>query len=304
MTQAHARVLILSGAYRAKGHDVPEALLAAEWKAVDKAKTASARRLAAAVEPVLLEAAMAAATTRAVNVELLTPALLRVLSPAVVDALRAGFGSGLARVSARLPFDADAPAVREAVERIVGLAESVPATLAGRVETIVRDGLAAGQTYAEIGDAIRAAVPEMTANQAAVVGRTTAGQAFEAGQAEAFTAAGVERKRWLSMRDGAVRPEHAELDGEEVAMGESFSNGEDYPSSINCRCTVLPVVPGKAARKSQRGRPWLAERNAAIVRDYPGLRDAHGREVALDTLGKRHSIAPDTVWTVWKNRAR
>lgn len=59
----------------------------------------------------------------------------------------------------------------------------------------------------------------------------------------------VERKNWLSQRDGDVRESH-QLDTEIVALAETFSNGLLYPGDpagdaseiINCRCTTLPVV--------------------------------------------------------------
>lgn len=122
---------------------------------------------------------------------------------------------------------------------------------------------------------------------------------------EAFDDAGVEAKRWLTQRDALVRPEHATLDGEEVGIRETFSNGEDYPSGYNCRCTTLPVIRAKSHRpaaRDRKGRPWLRERNEAIVRDYPGLRDAKGREVALDELGKEHGLSPDRIAAIWKSR--
>jgi hypothetical protein len=31
---------------------------------------------------------------------------------------------------------------------------------------------------------------------------------------------------------------------EEVGINEPFSNGDDYPSDINCRCTVIDVIEG------------------------------------------------------------
>lgn len=301
MNHAHVRVLRLCGAFRAKGHTVPEDLLAAEWKAVDKAKTAAERRLATAVQPVLAEAALSAGVS-GVNVEVLTAELLALLPEAVQGVVRAGWASGAVRIGQRLPFDADRPAVRETVARLVGLAESVPQTLASRVDTIIRDGLASGLDGAAIGRAIADAVPEMTANQAALVGETTGGSAFEAGQMDVFSEAGVERKRWLSMRDDRVREEHAAMDGEEVALDEAFSNGEDYPQGFRCRCTTLPVIPpasaggGKSEAKAARAgdRPtWRDERDARIRADYPALRDATGAEAALSTLAERESLSYD-----------
>ena len=318
MTIAHVRALRLSGALRAKGHTLSEDILAAEWKAVDRAKRTAERRLAEAISPVLLayveRAAdrlsvyrrvegsavtsakadpVSAVTSFAVDVDALLDELLAVLSPAVVEVLRAGWASGMVRVGASLAFDAERASVREASARLLSLAESVPETLRSHVDTVVRDGLARGLSGDDLAAAVRAVVPDMTVRQAATVARSTGNAAFEAGQAESFAAAGVERKRWLTMRDANVRDEHAAMDGEEVGIGEAFSNGEEYPGSINCRCTVLPVVT--AAKAPPRGRAWRVERDNEIKASYPELRDRHGREVALDRLAERHSVSVETV---------
>ena len=50
--------------------------------------------------------------------------------------------------------------------------------------------------------------------------------------------AGSQTKEWRTVGDGRVRNSHRALNGEIVAIEESFSDGEAYPgeSSINCRC--------------------------------------------------------------------
>jgi hypothetical protein len=40
------------------------------------------------------------------------------------------------------------------------------------------------------------------------------------------------------------------------------------------------------------------------VRDYPALRDAHGKAIACDKLAEVHGISPDRVYDVWKARRR
>ena len=322
MTDLDLYTLRFCGAIRAKGHTDSEAVLAAEWKAVDRVKVRAAARMAAAVQPALVAAARDAAVRMdryrpsmkaapgdpvtgaaayAVDLAALAAAVSDVLTVQVIEAMRAGWATGMARIDARLPFDASRDAVRRESARLLELAESVPETLRSRLDTIIRDGLAAGLEGPAIGDLIRAAAPDLTARQAQTIGRTTATGAFEAGQVAGFAEAGIESKRWLSMRDDRVRDEHEALDGEEVPVGDAFSNGREYPGEPNCRCTVLPVTVRKAAL---RGRPWLADRNAAIVRDYPALRDAHGKAIACDKLAEVHGISPDRVYDVWKARRR
>lgn len=49
-------------------------------------------------------------------------------------------------------------------------------------------------------------------------------------------------KIWLSAQDDRVRPEHAELDGEQVGIDDDFSNGLQHPGEPNCRCTLIYQV--------------------------------------------------------------
>lgn len=67
----------------------------------------------------------------------------------------------------------------------------------------------------------------------------------------AANAAGVKVKhRWEATLDGDTRDSHRKVDGEVVEVGELFSNGLRRPGdggpadSINCRCTLTPVVEG------------------------------------------------------------
>ena len=61
------------------------------------------------------------------------------------------------------------------------------------------------------------------------------------------------KKEWLATLDMRTRSSHRELDGEQVANDDTFSNGceypgdpncEDYGEIANCRCTMVAVVEG------------------------------------------------------------
>lgn len=49
-------------------------------------------------------------------------------------------------------------------------------------------------------------------------------------------------KTWLSSRDGRVREEHEILDGEQVGVDGTFSNGLTEPNEPNCRCGLTYSV--------------------------------------------------------------
>lgn len=272
MTANDLRVLRLAGALRAKAHTLPEAVLDAEWKAVDRAKLAAEGRVADAAERVIL-----AHVAPGFDLAAMLADLLDALDGPLGEALRAGFATGLARMDVRLPFDADRPSVAQALSEIMERQRSVPNTLASRIETIVSDGLARGLDRDAIGQLVRAAAPEIAKNSAELIGQTAATASFEAGQVESFKDAGVETHRWLTQRDDRVRDEHAALDGEEVRVGQAFSNGVEYPSEPRCRCTLLPIIPAAASR---RGRAWRLERDAKIRERVEAVRPQYPQNVA------------------------
>lgn len=94
-----------------------------------------------------------------------------------------------------------------------------------------------------------------------LIARTETIRASNAGSMEVFTAWGVQMKEWLTTLDGRERETHRELDGQIKAINQSFvvpSNGVSlrFPGdpfapigeTANCRCTVLPIMPGDQLR--------------------------------------------------------
>ena len=85
--------------------------------------------------------------------------------------------------------------------------------------------------------------------------RTMTTTAESAGRVDAYLEAqdlGIEMEQmWIATLDNHTRDSHAELDGETIKVGETFSNGLEYPGDLagdpeeywNCRCTIGAVIP-------------------------------------------------------------
>ena len=92
---------------------------------------------------------------------------------------------------------------------------------------------------------------EAKTSRAKMIARTETVGAANFGSQESYEQAGVEEKEWLATLDDRVRDSHAALDGDVVGLNETFNNGLAYPGDptgdageiINCRCTLVPVVP-------------------------------------------------------------
>jgi SPP1 gp7 family putative phage head morphogenesis protein len=86
------------------------------------------------------------------------------------------------------------------------------------------------------------------------IARTETIKANNGARTEEMKNNGIEKHIWLSSRDSAVRDSHQSLDGDEVEVGQPFSNGLAFPGDhatsgqrpaaevVNCRCTTIPVV--------------------------------------------------------------
>lgn len=173
------------------------------------------------------------------------------------DALVRAFRSTLATAGVGgLAFDPSY--VDNAVEAQLGeLITNVSSTTRARVRELIAEGVAQGWSVAEMQAALLAD-PGFGAARALTVARTESGRSLSAGNHAAYgamLAAGVSvRKQWLSARDGEVRDEHRELDGQTVPVDSLFkvpSTGEEaaYPGDFdraalvcNCRCATVPVT--------------------------------------------------------------
>lgn len=326
MTLGHLRTLQLCGRLRVRGHVLKADLRAAEWEAVDAVKVEAEAALQSEVAAVLQRALEAAAdrlapaskadevlTSLVFDMGELLEDLITSLGPAVAEVVRAGFAAGALRIEADLVFDARRPEVRRIVADLLAKVESVPTTLQSRLDTIIRDGLANNLTRAQLAGAVYEAAGTMAASQAEAIAQTTGTGAFEAGQLESYRGGGVTDKAWLSQRDGNVRPEHDEADGQEVGVDEPFDVGGEalmYPADpagsvgniARCRCTSSPILrldeaPGTGAEVG-KAQTFTQRRNAEMRAAYKTrvsqvpywgdavqeLADAHG--LAFDTVRK------------------
>ena len=79
---------------------------------------------------------------------------------------------------------------------------------------------------------------DISKGRANTIARTEIHNTVNRGSLEGYKQAGMNIKIWVAVMDDRTRDEHAEMDGEERPINMPFSNGEMYPSSINCRCSI------------------------------------------------------------------
>jgi SPP1 gp7 family putative phage head morphogenesis protein len=75
-------------------------------------------------------------------------------------------------------------------------------------------------------------------------------------------------KRWATVRDDRVRPEHQAMEGEVVKWDEYYSNGQMVPgeSDYNCRCLSVFFTASEPAGARQAGVGFDAVRGLSTLR--------------------------------------
>jgi 2'-5' RNA ligase len=131
----------------------------------------------------------------------------------------------------------------EARNRLVNVGNTIWETVRGNL----LDGMQAGEGVQALSQRIADSTP-LAQPRAEVIARTEVNQAANFGQlaqAQSLDTGGT--KTWLATNDERTREDHADADGQTVAMDEQFDVGGeslDCPGdgsaeqSINCRCTM------------------------------------------------------------------
>ncbi|MGB0969825.1 MAG: phage portal protein [Mycobacterium sp.] len=269
---------LLAAAFEAQA----TAALAALGKTKDKAKRRSKRKLTdeelAERRRIALEDTRILTVLESLNEAVLTEAIEQALPPMISAGANAGaeqIGQTMAaagqddgRVS--VGFDVSNPLVeRAARERSIELAGDLNQTTVNRLRDSLADGIAEGETNAQLSERVRTQFDSFTDSRAEQVARTESALAYEQGQQDAWKESGVVAgKQWI-LAPGACQfciavakefnGKTVDLDGDFVPKGSTVQgvNGgtmkTDYraingpPLHPQCRCDLMPVLGGEFA---------------------------------------------------------
>ena len=194
--------------------------------------------------------------------KLFPPSTQSILLLLTGDAYRKGIRTAFRRAAQQVGATLGADRVDPIAEQLLALmVVRVNTTTIDALARIVSTGISEGLTIAEMQAKMQSAVG-FSPMRALRVARTETTRSVNAGSQYAWQAVAADggltiEKEWLSARDGEVRAEHRELDGQTVPLGGTFviQSGEfagkkasgpgdfDHVAlCVNCRCTVLPVV--------------------------------------------------------------
>ena len=155
-------------------------------------------------------------------------------------------------------FDLEAPFVQDFIRaRANQLAGQVTDTTYSAIQQALADGVANGASIDDLARGVQDVFDVASRSRAQTIARTevisasNGSASLAAAQLPADVAAGQE---FIATRDERVRDDHADADGQIVAMGAPFEVGGEsllYPGDpdgspenvINCRCTVAFLTP-------------------------------------------------------------
>jgi SPP1 gp7 family putative phage head morphogenesis protein len=128
--------------------------------------------------------------------------------------------------------------------------ESTIARVDESINEIITDGYKSGKGIDYVSQQVQARFEQLQTWEATRIARTEIHNAHNEGIMKSYETLGVEYTQWIAANDDRVRDSHAEIDGEIIPFGGTYSNGLAYPGDtsgdieewINCRCSNAPYV--------------------------------------------------------------
>jgi len=169
-----------------------------------------------------------------------TAELEKVMKPLYAEAVKSAVKLSLAAIDLDSPYEVPKEIIMDRVNFIKNLNKTTFKKLREIIETGIREGQALQQIEKNIKKFYNFADSRIK-----TIARTESCNMMSNSTMQTYKDNNVKKSAWLSARDGRVRPEHVMNDQQgAIPVGMPFSNGERYPAerSINCRCTLIPVV--------------------------------------------------------------
>lgn len=124
------------------------------------------------------------------------------------------------------------------------------ARITGSINQIITEGYSSGKGINVVAGLLEKRFTQLETWEAKRIARTEIHNAHNNAVMRTYEALNVEYTQWIAADDDRTRESHAELNGEIIPMGGTYSNGLAYPGDtsgdieewINCRCSNAPYV--------------------------------------------------------------
>lgn len=115
------------------------------------------------------------------------------------------------------------------------------------VRKVIEEGLRNGDRNSTIGEKIAESLENISETRAQTIAQTEVHNTFMKANSMSAESSGFKKKKWVSMRDESVRPNHQKYDQMgEIPIEKEFAPGLMYPGDCNapakevvrCRCVI------------------------------------------------------------------
>ena len=141
-------------------------------------------------------------------------------------------------------------AEEELLTRTFTASKRTLARITGSINQIITEGYTSGKGINVVAGLLEKRFDQLETWEAKRIARTEIHNAHNNAVMKTYEALNVEYTQWIAADDDRTRDSHAELNGEIIRMGDTYSNGLQYPGDtsgdieewINCRCSNAPFV--------------------------------------------------------------
>lgn len=141
-----------------------------------------------------------------------------------------------------LGFDSKATTNTALVNASANRIKGINKTLNDKIVSEIKIGAEAGETIDQLSTRVKG-VYNFTTSRSKIIARTESANIMNASALASYKERGVTHKIWLDAGDNEVRDAHkANKNQGAIPINESFSSGELYPNSVNCRCSIAAEI--------------------------------------------------------------
>ena len=136
------------------------------------------------------------------------------------------------------------------LEKVFIASKRTLARVTSQLNQIITDGYTSGKGINIVASMLTKRFDQLETWEAKRIARTEIHNSHNQGVMKIYDEVGVQYTQWIAATDDRVRESHEEINGEIIRLGDTYSNGLEYPGDtngpieewINCRCSNAPFV--------------------------------------------------------------
>lgn len=141
-------------------------------------------------------------------------------------------------------------AEEDLLNKVFIASQNTLARVTNQLNQIITDGYRSGKGINIVASMLTRRFDQLQTWEAKRIARTEIHNSHNQGVMNIYNEIGVEYTQWIAASDDRVRESHEEINGEIIRLGDTYSNGLEYPGDtngdieewINCRCSNAPFV--------------------------------------------------------------